>query len=336
MAVIVLHAGMPKAGSSSIQRWLHRGWTTLREEGFTVVVAPRSELGEIAVIPYEETETEAVDSGWMITEAVQAPPATQQEAVDALIDGLAETAARLGNLIITSEHFAIPFWRLHDPTLAGFQRLASSHDLRIAYYARPQHTSLEAAWRQAGYRTGVPPSVYIAENAVRMDYAATRRGVRERVPGLKFEPTPFRSDLLERGDVVADFARHFLEIDVQEPTEWVNRGLPLEVINVLRVAPPAMFWDESYGNQRITRIKALLNGGHFPEDDRVALSRQVLRKYAFEMFGEGNAELGWDDFVLPPDEPEQVPGLEALDWLWTPSASPAELSLLFRALRAAI
>jgi hypothetical protein len=211
-----------------------------------------------------------------------------------------------------------------------------NHELKVAYYARPQESSLEAAWRQAGYRTGVPPSVYIAENAVRMDYAATRKGVREIAPDLEFEPKRFRTDLLQRGDVVVDFARHFLGIDLQEQPVWVNRGLPLEVVNLLRAAPPVMFWDESYGNRRVARIKALVEEERLPEDDRVALSRRVLRKYAFEKFGDGNAELGWDGFVPPPDDPERIPGLEALDWLWTPRASPAELSLLFRALRAAI
>lgn len=333
MAVIVIHAGMPNAGSSSIQVWLEKSWRALRESDFTLVAAPRGESGDIAFIPYEEGPA---DSGWMFDEAGREPHAVQQKTADALVEGLAECAERFGNAVVSSEHFAIPFWRLQDPILAGFQQLSSTHELRVAYYARPQDSGLEAAWRQAGYRTGAPPSVYVAENAVRMDYAGTRKGVWEVAPSLKFEPKPFRKDLLDRGHVVSDFARHFLEIDVQEEIDWVNRGLPLEVINVLHAAPTAMFWDESYGNQRIARIKALVDGEHFPEDNRVALSRQVLRKYAFEKFTDGNAELGWDDFVLPPDDPEQIPGLEALDSLWTPSASPAELSLLFRALRAAI
>lgn len=333
MAVIVIHAGMPKAGSSSIQQWLEKSWRTLRERDLTLIVAPPSESGDIAFVPYEEG---AADSGWMFEGAGKEPRAVPQKTADALIEGLAGSAERFGDVVVSSEHFAIPFWGLHGPTLAGFQRLSCSHELKVAYYARPQDSALEAAWRQAGYRTGVPPSAYIAENAVRMDYAATRQGVWEVAPGMKFEPKPFRTDLLERDEVVCDFARHFLGMDLREQPEWVNRGLPLEVVNVLHAAPPVMFWDESYGNLRIARIKALVDGEHFPEDDRVALSRQVLRKYAYEKFAKGNAELGWDDFVLPPDDPQRIPGIEALDRLWTPSASPAELSLLFRALRAAI
>ncbi len=333
MAKIVIHAGMPKAGSTSIQVWLEKNWKWLRERDLTVLVAPRSDSGEIAFEPYGEGP---VDSGWMIEEVRRAPLAAQRKTAGGLVDGLAECADRFGDVLVSSEHFAIPFWRVSGPALAAFQQLSASHEVVVAYYARPQDSSLEAAWRQAGYRTGSPPSVYIAENALRMDYAATRTAVRQAAPGLGFEPKRFRTDLLHRGDVVSDFARHFLGIELEGETEWANRGLPLEVVNVLRAAPPAMFWDPSYGNLRIARIKTLLDGERFPEDDRVALSRQVLRKYAYERFGDGNAELGWEDFVLPPDDPDGVPGLEALDWLWTPSASPAELSLIFRALRAAI
>jgi hypothetical protein len=333
MAIVLIHAGMPKAGSSSIQEWLRKSHEALREKGFTLVVAPPGELDDIAFVAYEEGD---VDSGWMIEKAVGRPRATQQRVVEAMMEGLAECAERFGDLIVSSEHFAIPLWSLHGPTLAGFQQLATSHELRIAYYVRPQHSSLEAAWRQAGWRMEEPPSVYISDNAPRMDYAATRKGIGEVAPAVGFEPKPFRPDLLERGDVVADFARHFLGLEIGEETEWVNKGLPLEVLIALRAAPPAMFWDQSYGNTRIARIKALVDGVSFPEGDRIALSRQVLRKYAHAIFAEGNAELGWDDFVPPPDEPERVPGLEALDQLWTPRASPAELALLFRALRAAI
>jgi hypothetical protein len=333
MAVIVLHAGMPKTGSSSIQQWLQGSWRALREEGFTVLTTSRSDSDDIAFVPYEQG---AVDSGWMIGKAVGKPPAAQQRTVDAVMEELVWCAARFGDLIVSSEHFSLPLWSLHSPTLAGFQQLSSRHELRVAYYVRPQDSALEAAWRQAGFRTEAAPSVYIAENAARMDYAATRRGVRELAPGVDFEPRPFRRDLLDRGDVVRDFARHFLGIELRDEAEWVNRSLPLEVVNLLRVAPAAMFWDESYGNRRIARIKALLDGERFPEDDRIALSRLVLRKYAFEKFGKGNAELGLDDFVLSPDDPERIPGLEALDRLWMPSASPAERSVIFRALRAVI
>jgi len=118
----------------------------------------------------------------------------------------------------------------------------------------------------------------------------------------------------------------------------MNRGLPLEAANAIRIAPEGMFWGDGDGNRRVRLLKRLLADHRSPEDERIALSRRVVHKYAHERFAAENAELGWDDFVPPPakEQSADVPGIEALDRLWTPQASPAELALLFRALDAAI
>jgi hypothetical protein len=330
VAAIVIHAGMPKTGSTSIQRWLQDNWHDLREHGITVAVAPKQGVGEIAFAPYEKGN---VSSGWIVARAA-VRPAAAGEMADAFAEALAAAAQRYGDIVITSEGFEVLFGP-GSPALPALQRLSTRHEVRVAYYARPQHSGLEALWRQTGYRTGTPPSVFLERRVPALRYASTRREVHALAPGLRFEPMPFRRDLLESGDVVTDFARRFLGLRAGEG-QWANPGLPLEVVNLLRVAPDGMFWDKSYGNERINRIKQLLRDHPLPEDDRIALSRQVLRKYAHETFAPENAELGWDDFVPPPDGGDEIPGLEALDRLWTPQASPAEMSLLFRALSAAI
>ena len=61
-------------------------------------------------------------------------------------------------------------------------------------------------------------------------YLQTLESVEQSAPHVSFEVRPFRSDLLEGGDVVIDFAKHFLEIDDVPPAEsedrWSNRGPP--------------------------------------------------------------------------------------------------------------
>jgi hypothetical protein len=329
MARIVFHMGMPKTGSTSIQHWLRTNRDSLRQQGFTVVVAPKTASGEIAFVPYRSGP---VVSSWIVASVVSAP-AVHAEVVETFVDALIAAADRYGNVVITGESFATLF-RAAGSTLSPMQRLSERHEPRIAYYARPQHTSLEALWRQAGYRTGARPSAYVERGASNFHYAATQKRVHAAAPGLRFAPSPFRPDLLESGDVVVDFARRFLGVEAEE-VEWANPGLPLEAINVLNAAPNGMFWAESFGNVRIGKIKQLLADHPLPEDDRIALSRRVLRKYAHERYAAENAKLGWHDFVPKPEDAEELPGIEALDELWEPQASPAERALLFRALEIA-
>ncbi len=331
MARIVIHAGMGKTGSSSVKHWLGTNTDLVRQGGFTLVVAPPSEAGEIAFAP---PEGRAIGSRWAI-EWVLADPADVARRADRLVTALDAAARRYGDVVITAEAFERPFYDLHEPILTALQRLSGQHEVRVAYYVGPQHSSLEARWRQAGFRGRLGPSAYVERRVGLLRYAATRRGVRSIAPGLDFEPRPFRSDLLDGGDLVTDFARRFLGVEAATSAR-INRGLPLDVVNVLHAAPPGMFWDRGYGNRRVKLIKRLLEGRELPESERALLSRQVLRKYAHETFGAENAELGWPDFVPPPDDPKGTPGLEALDRLWEPQASPAELAFLLRALSAAI
>jgi hypothetical protein len=333
VTAIVLHAGMPKAGSSSIQEWLQRNSADLRERGFTVLACRNEESEEIDFAPHVKG---SVNTGWMVNGAVGMPAEFQQQRADDLVEGLASAAERYGNVVASGEAFSMLFWSLHPASLAGLQGLSTRYQVRVAYYARPQHTCLEALWRQVGYHSGERPSAYIERCAPQLDYASTREGVNARAPDVEFEPRPFRADLLHLGDIVSDFAMGFLGIDLPKTGEWANRGLPLEVANVLNAAPAGMFWDLSYRNERVKRIKRLLGDLRLPEDDRVALSRRVLNKYAFERFAAENAALGWEDFVPPPEDGDEIPGIEALDSLWAPQASPAELEVLFQALNAAI
>jgi hypothetical protein len=327
MSAILIHAGMPKTGSSSIQEWLIVNNARLRDYDFTVVVAPPSKRGDIAFVPFEEGQ---VKSEWIIRDALRKHFA--QVGRD-LAAALRIAAAQYGNIIITGEDLA-PLFASRNPALPALERLAMSHEVRIAYYARPQHTALEALWRERGYRKQTAPAAYVRSLVDSLRYASSRTAVWASAPRIDFQPVPFRRDLLMSGNVVADFASRFLGIEAGG-LKWANKGLPLEVVNVLRASSSRSFAGARFSEERFWRCRALAFQRPLPDDDeRIGVSRLILQKFAHETYSAENSELGWEDFVPAPDDPESIPGLEALDELWEPRASLAELALLLRALDA--
>ncbi len=332
MAEIVVHAGMPKTGSTSIQLWLSANAKRLQEQGYTVVAAPRNQAGEIEFAPFKGRGR--LNSGWFAPGAMR-NPLKHRRLGDAFASALEDASERYGNLIVTGERLA-PLFESKSLALPPLQRLSMRHEVRVAYYARPQHTAMEALWREFGSRSGKEPSVFFRDDIDSLHYAASRAAVRALAPGLGFKPRPFCRDLLESGDVVADFAARFLGVEQGKQVRWANRGLPLEAINLLRALPRGAFGRSPFDVERLRCSYELLANHRLPEEDRTALSRRVLHKYAYERFAAENAKLGWRDFVPPPDGPDEIPGLDALDELWKPQASPAELALLARALDAAV
>jgi hypothetical protein len=318
---------MPKAGSSSIQNWLRNESSALRAAGITIAVARRNSAGTIRFRPHFNG---GVNSGWIVERMRE----DREGAAERFVAGLAEAVESHKRIVVSSEAFAHPFWQGDPELLPRLSDLATQRPVRVAYYARPQHLALEAAWRQWGFRSGLRPADYIQRRAEHLDYAATAKIVERLAPRVEFGICPCRADLLDSGSVVVDFAGRFLDFPAQDPEEWINLGLPLEVANLLRRAPKGMFWADAHDNRSMGRIKAIAARAKPAEAERIALSRRVLQRYAFEQFGEGNRSLGWPEFV--PWVDEGVPGIDALDDLWAPQADEGELAFLFCSLQAAM
>jgi hypothetical protein len=247
-------------------------------------------------------------------------------------------------VILTAEGLAHPVWRLEEIFLRCLDELASSHRVRVAYYVRPQHATLEAAWRQWGFRSGKPPSEYLRHRARTLHYWETYEGVIARAPRISFEPRPFRGDLLIGGSVVSDFARHFLELEddaTGADQTWSNRGLPLEVANLLQAAPEGLLSDGVHDNAGLAIVKDLIRDLDPPEDGDVETSRAVLQAFCHATYEAGNqqlsAALGWGAREFVPSPPAETgtgaeASLERIDELWRPKASAVERELLWRAL----
>ena len=205
MGTLVVHAGMPKAGSSSVQRWLGKQGRWLRDTHGLQLVSARSgqdpDRPEVAPCPSGSSESDQI--GGRLT----------PDGAKALFDQLDRYLQRRESIVITSESFASWFYRSESHVLPALDELAATHPTRVAYYVRPQHTSLEAAWRQWGFREGSKPSDYLRGRMRSLRYFSTVQHVRGTAPNVQFIVRPFRMDLLLGGDVVTDFAVTCLGID---------------------------------------------------------------------------------------------------------------------------
>jgi hypothetical protein len=338
MGTIVIHAGMPKAGSSTVQHWLAANAKRLRREHLITLAVAR-EADPVRVGEYDGRGS--INSQAMVL-AMREVPEVRARAMARFFEDLGAIAERHPLVALTSESFADTLWRPDDDFLQGLDQLASRHHVRLSCYLRPQHTAMEAAWRQWGFRSGKPPSMYLGRRARQLHYLATYRLVRSRAPQVEFEPRPFRADLLDEGDIVVDFAGRYLDVQVEPGgTPPVNPGLPLDLVNLLRAAPADTFWSSAHDNRVLNQIKDVFRDLHVPESEEAVMSRHVLESVCHELFESENreliGELGWATTEWVPEPSEPVGGgIELLDQLWAPHASRPELQILFHAIAKAV
>ena len=333
MAEIIVHAGMPKTGSTSVQRWLIQNRELLANRGIQLLVATnhsRSKPGTgMRLEPYESGP---VNSGKLALAWVADGFSTRIP--ERFVTELARFAERHQGLMVSGEALSAFFYRLDARLLSALDDLARTHTVRVAYYVRPQHTAIEALWRQGRFRAPAAPSEMAVEQAETLHYLRTLEGVNEGAPHVDFVVRPFRSDLLEGGSAVSDFTHVFLNVDSRGPDIQENPGLSLELVNRLRQAPDGLFWNgavERYPRRKLRAAAAHLDLPASPETKR---SRHILRAYCREVFEDDNRELirrlSWPtaEFV-PPAKLRGRWDLAELDDLWTPKDSPAELARLF-------
>jgi hypothetical protein len=342
MGTILLHAGMGKTGSSSIQRWLDEHSTLLRTQREVHLLRARPRPDDprrqhLQVVPHKPGKIHSSFVQGVFGYDPDAPADRQ------FFEELDLEASRHRTVLLAGEGFAALFWGANDANLAALNELASAHDIRVAYYVRPQHTSLEAAWRQWGFRSVQKPSGYIRFARRSRRYLQTLERVERVAPHVSFEMRPFRQDLMKGGDVVTDFTSVFLGMDDVLPApssqQWSNVGLPLDLVILLRHAPPGMFWSRQ-DKRKLNELRRLVSTWNVPESAAVHRSRLVLQHYCYREFERDNQQLmkrlGWRaSYFVPPVENGaelDLGGLAELDQLWTADASEAERSLLFLAL----
>jgi len=337
---------MAKAGSTSIQRWLAGNLGLLREREIRVV---RVAAPSPTTVVERHVSPQAVQSQltyqFFPPKVGQRATARADHIVRQLIDIIDRCAVRDRTVVLSGEAFETIFWHGDPVILSAFDELATRHDVRVAYYVRPQHTSMEANWCQWGFRHRKPPSAYLRSRIPHLEYLRTLEQARAHAPHVSFEMRPLRHDLLEGGDAVIDFAKLFLGIEGVASdtgvTRWSNRSLPLDLAVLLRDAPNGLLWTSLHDNRFVERVKEILGGNEITESDMERESRALLQRFCYRTFEADNqaviAMLGWhtDHFVpsLPePREGEPLDDLSRLDDLWRSTSSDAERQIVFRVL----
>lgn len=269
---------------------------------------------------------------------LQHPP----EMARALVAGL-ERLDEHGTLLVTAEEFARLF-KSPDPAFAdAINSLAERHRVRLAYYVRPQHTAIEATWCQMGFRhRSLTPSAWIMTVYQSYRYHAIARRCRAAMPKVEFVVRPFRRDLLSDGDVITDFASEILGMEAVPGAHeiWSNPSLPLEAVNLLHCLPRDVISLRSSTDLAV--VKRCLAGWAPEEPEAIVRSRLVLQHFCHETYENTNLRLikheGWqaEHFVPPVPDGTLTDGerqLEALDRLWSPSATAAERELVYLLLK---
>ncbi len=337
MARIVLHAGMGKAGSTSIQEWMRAHREALRgDAGIVPVVATVDAAARVQVAPHR--------SGTMnsptVMRRVMDRPEDRATVFDSFVRQLDEAAAAHGAVVLSAEIFGRAIALGDEDLVQRMERLASAHEVTVAYYVRPQHEALESGWRHWRSTREKVPSEYVARLDRELHHLATISFMRRLAPSVAFAVRPCRADLLHRGSTVSDFARIFLDLDAHEITggQRENRGVPLGVANALSSMPLPDDWAPDQDHRFIELVKRALGDEPLPESPRAELSRLVLRQACHDRYEADNRtmvdDLGWETatWVPPVDEEIGDASFERLDELWQPDANATELALLQRAL----
>jgi hypothetical protein len=349
---VLIHAGMPKTGSTSIQAWLRLHHASLRDR-YGVQILQEATAPDGSGYHLEPFSSAVhINANLFLVHYAGALNQKQSEAdrqalAETFTAALDRAASELGTVLITSEGFSALFHRADAPFLGALDRLAEKRTVRVAYYVRPQHSALEARWREWGFRNGIPPSQWVQEQLLELHYRETLERVRALAPAIDFEMRLFRSDLLPDGNVVTDFASSFLRLD--EPPDAsgvnVNPGMPLDLVNRLRFAPRALLDTpaRASGGWRQGELGPISQAWGVPESDEAVTSRRLLHRFAYESFEDDNrvmlaalsSPIPW--FIPTPDIDDAIPFdelLGQLDRLWMPAADETTLAYLYAALDA--
>ena len=341
MTEIIIHAGMPKTGSTSLQRWLVENAERLQNEQGIQILAPSNPTrpdptGRLQLEPYESGNVNSglVAKGWGLTTFAPEVPLR-------FLAELGDLATQFARVLLTGEGLSRFLWTANEQVLAGFQDLARRHNVRVAYYVRPQHTALEAMWREDGFLRSPGPREAIIYRLRQLHYLRTLEALATHAPDLDFVLCPFRSDLLVRRNVIDDFATRFLGIEEECPRIEINRSLPLRLVNALRHAPDGVFRSgetELYPRAQLRRVAARLD---LPSTPEIRRSRRILQRFCHEEFEAENQNLirrlSWPTTTFVPNVKLDGPwDISELDTLWTPTESSSELDDLYRQLESAL
>lgn len=134
---LYLHIGHPKAGSTTLQRFLFTNWRALRKAGVEIPTAS---------LDVANADTPPGNPLWTLKQAYDNETLS---ALEGWIDAVRQHRPETTKLILSSEV-------LFDPSKASlFGALSRRVPIHLVYYIRRQDELLLAAWRQWGLKRGL-------------------------------------------------------------------------------------------------------------------------------------------------------------------------------------
>jgi hypothetical protein len=346
MGTIVIHAGMGKTGSTSLQDWLQQQAPALLKKSNTAVVRAELQNGWFRSDPsvcFVPPTSLGVASN-SLADVLRTNRDQNPEWCKQFANGLKALSERHDLTVVSSEAFAQLFQAGHPHFLSALDNVAASTPVRVAYYVRPQHTALEAWWRQWGFRMEMTAPDYIRKFSTYMHYLQTASLVREVAPRIAFEVRPFIPDNSKFSNVCADFATEFLRLNHTDCEQivpvWANRGISLEATILLRQAAECMLWRDRDDNDLLDWLQPLLARVTIDPDENIVASRKLLWSYAHRVFEAENqaliAQFGWEIDTMIPTPTDDVEcdanSLDLLEEYWSPTMSKNEERLFFAVL----
>ncbi len=219
---LYLHIGHPKAGSTTLQKFLFTNWLALLEAGVN--------------IPTASLDLATADSppGNPLWALMQAYDSESLSALEGWVDTVRQQKPEASKLVVSSE-------ALFDPSKAHlFSALAQRIPIHLVYYLRRQDELLLAAWRQWGLKRGLSLAELV-ERRIKNDqpnFESIVNAWQTEVPlascNIRFVGKPFLKD----GDLVSDFCTQLgLDHELLKPVSRQNESLDGRLLHYMSRQP---------------------------------------------------------------------------------------------------
>lgn len=236
MQKLVIHAGFPKAGSTTIQGALRRNAERLLDQSI-YLFGPDLEISFDKIwrgIPSWTLESMRSKGG--IAEKIQ----DQLSRID---EGLAVLSAEnLG-----SERFP-----------CFFEGLDKSIDIEIIFYFRPYHTSLPSCWQQWGTKEGVPLEKYLKRSFDTgwPNYLIVLERWKESLPNAAITVVPFTKNAMIEGNPASDFFSRIGVSGAHEAYAHSNGSYDYSLIDLVCSESSQLFFEK--GVHPSSRLRPLI------------------------------------------------------------------------------
>lgn len=277
---LYLHIGHPKAGSTTLQKFLFINWTKLRKAGVKI---PTTSL---------DLATADNPPGNPLWALKQAYDSNTLSALERWIDAVKQQKPEASKLIISSE-------ALFDPSKAYlFSALARRIPIHLIYYIRRQDDLLLAAWRQWGLKRGLSLAELV-ERRITNDQPNFENIIEVWQNELalaschvRFVGTPFLKD----GDLVSDFCTQLdLKHELLKPVSRQNESLDGRLLHYMSRQPE--FFSSPHDNRildlltdpnpKATKVRAKLSRNQFRDirDHFEPGNQRLLTRFQPDMVG---------------------------------------------------